>query len=254
VFLAVGELDALLAAASFVSSHMDVCAPRFCDQRNRWAVTAIRHPLLPEAIANDFDFDPGPALITGSNMSGKTTFLKTLGVNAVLAQTLGLVFARSYTMPILVVRTSIGRADNLIEGRSYYLAEVESVRRLVEVRDAEPIHLLLADELFRGTNPDERIAAASEVLRHLAATRHLVLAATHDLELVELLAHRYRSFHFSETVAEHGLRFDYRLRPGPCRTRNAIALLEHAGYPAELVRRARAAAEARRAADKREAP
>jgi DNA mismatch repair ATPase MutS len=235
----VGTLDALVAVASVAAHRNDLCEPAWTGDPAAARVAGARHPLLAEAVANDFDFAPPAAFITGSNMSGKTTFLKTLGVNAVLAQTVGLAAAGAWEMPMLRVLTSIGRADNLVTGRSYYLAEVESVRRLVEAAGGDALHLLIADEVFRGTNPDERVAGAAAVLRHLARGRHLVLAAAHDLELVGLLAGTYASYHFTDRVSADGLSFDYILRRGPSASRNAITLLEVMGYPAEVVADAR---------------
>src|SRR5204863_8570228 len=132
---------------------------------------------------------PHGVLITGSNMSGKSTFLRTIGVNAVLAQTINTCLAARYEAPVYRVRTCIGMADELTAGKSYYLVEVESVLALVKASDAREPHLFIFDELFRGTNAVERIAAGEAVLRALIADGkpHVVLAATHDGELVDLL-------------------------------------------------------------------
>ncbi|MBI2839729.1 MAG: hypothetical protein HYX75_15565 [Acidobacteria bacterium] len=147
-------------------------------------------------------------------------------------------------MPHVRPLTSIGRSDNLIEGKSYYLAEVESILRLVRASTSGDRYLLVADELFRGTNPEERIAGAAEVLRFMAKQPHFVFAATHDADLVRLLCPDYSPFHFTETLDSNGLSFDYTIRPGACTSHNAIALLEHVGYPEAIVARARSLAEA----------
>ena len=132
-------------------------------------------------------------LVTGSNMSGKSTFLRTVGVNAILAQTIGTCLARTYAAPVFVVRSCIGRSDDLVGGKSYYLAEVEALLGLVEASETADCCLFLLDELFRGTNAVERIAAGEAVLRELLLSRpghdkhHVALAATHDGELVDLL-------------------------------------------------------------------
>jgi DNA mismatch repair ATPase MutS len=240
VFAMLGEIDALLAVASYLAEHPNVCRPELTRDASRWRVAAIRHPLVDAPVPNDFSFARRAALVTGSNMSGKTTFLKTLGVNAVLAQTFDFALAGAYVMPVCRVITSIGRADNLVAGRSYYLAEVESILRLVHAATANEIHLLLADEVFRGTNPEERVAGATAVLRWLAQGDHIVLAATHDLELVTLLRDTYTSHHFAESIDADGFHFDFTIRPGPSTTRNAINLLERTGYPPALVAQARA--------------
>ena len=239
LFDAVGAVDALLSVAAFHARHPGTCRPEPAPVRDGWSIRTVRHPLLAGAIANDYRPGGRGALVTGSNMAGKTTFLKTLGVNTVLAQCFGFALADEWRMPRLRVLTSIGRADNLISGRSYYMAEVESVLRLVRAAATDDPHLLLADEVFRGTNPEERLAGSAEVLRYLARGPHVVVAATHDLDLVRELGDRYDAYHFGDSLGTEGLRFDYTLRPGPCASRNAIALLAHVGYPDEIVERAR---------------
>jgi DNA mismatch repair ATPase MutS len=150
-----------------------------------------------------------------------------------------------------VVRSCIGRADDPASGKSYYLVEVEAVLGLVTAaRQAAP-HLFLFDELFRGTNTIERIAAGEAVLAALlhsgaaqAPSPHVVIAATHDQELVDLLRGLYVPYHFTDRVGDEGLIFDYELRSGPARTRSAIALLRLRGAPADLVAQATARANA----------
>jgi DNA mismatch repair ATPase MutS len=144
------------------------------------------------------------------------------------------------------VRSCIGRADDLIAGKSYYLVEVESVLGIVKASDRPDPHLFIFDELFRGTNAVERIAAAEAVLGALIAggKPHVVLAATHDGELVDLLQDVYVTCHFGDAVGPGGLVFDYRLTQGPATSRNAIALLTLNGAPDSIVARALARAAA----------
>jgi DNA mismatch repair ATPase MutS len=138
--------------------------------------------------------------------------------------------------------------DDITAGKSYYLTEVEAVLDLVAATRTERPHLVLFDELFRGTNAVERIAAGEAVLATMIESadgtplRHVVVGATHDLELVDLLAGRYESFHFADRIDEAGLSFEYRLVEGPAITRNAIALLRLKGAPDTLVARAMARA------------
>jgi DNA mismatch repair ATPase MutS len=141
------------------------------------------------------------------------------------------------------VRSCIGRSDDLLSGKSYYIAEVEALLELVQASDNPAPHLFLLDELFRGTNSVERIAAGQAVLLELVsgpsrANPHVVIAATHDGELVDLLPDSYSAFHFGDTVGPDGLIFDHQLRSGPATTRNAIALLRMHGASSELIRRA----------------
>lgn len=240
LLVTVGDVDALIGLASWCRGQQHL---RPCEWGTTIAgsvVEGLRHPLLHDPVPATIHLDGRSLLVTGSNMSGKTTFLKAIGVNAVLAQTIGSAMADRWTLPPVRIVTSIGRADNLIEGRSYYLAEVESIGRMVEAAGRESCHIFLADEIFRGTNAVERIAAGVAVLRHLASGRHLVVAATHDLELADLLGDKYLPVHFGETLDAGGLRFDYRLHPGVTTGRTALDLLERTGYPEAIVAAARA--------------
>ena len=238
IFETVGYLEALISVASFRSAYPKHCLPSFSEDENRYNVQDVYNPLLKKPVPNSFEFTTKSILITGSNMAGKTTFLKTMGVNAVLAQTIHTCMAKNYNAPFLQVVTSIEKKDDLVLGKSYYLAEVESILRLINTSKSEVIHLFILDELFRGTNSVERHAASVEVLKYLANGRDFVLAATHDLQLGEILKNIYRNFHFREEMAEDGLYFDYKLHPGISTTRNAIALLKHVGYPKTIVENA----------------
>jgi DNA mismatch repair ATPase MutS len=183
-------------------------------------------------------------LVTGSNMSGKSTLLRTLGVTAVMSQSLHTCFASAYSAPLLVVRSCIGRADDILAGKSYYLVEVEALLGLVRDSTGAMPHLFLLDEMFRGTNASERIAAGQSVLVELIdqGRPHVVVAATHDNELVDLLSGSYAPFHFGDALTDETLTFDFRLRPGRATSRNAIALLRLNGAPPALVERALASA------------
>jgi DNA mismatch repair ATPase MutS len=188
-------------------------------------------------------------LVSGANMAGKSTFLRTLGVNAILAQRVNTALANRYAAPVFKVRSCLGRADDLLAGKSYYLAEVQAVLALLAAAETPAPHLFLFDELFHATNTIERIAAGEAVLTAVVrggegGRRHIALAATHDDELSRLLRHTYESAHFSDRVGPDGLAFDFRLRPGPATTRNAIALLAHQGAPEAVIHRALATAAA----------
>jgi hypothetical protein len=244
VIAAIGEVDAAISTASFRTGRHDWSRPRFRQPGAPAELTGVRHPLLLDAVPNSSRLAPGRGvLITGSNMSGKSTFLRTLGVTAVLAQTLNTCLAAEYYAPVFNVRGCIGRSDDLLSGKSYYIAEVESLLELVEASASPAPHLFLLDELFRGTNAVERIAAGQAVLLELVSDAgrtnpHVVIAATHDGELVDLLPDSYSAFHFGDAIGPDGLTFDHQLRPGPATTRNAIALLRIHGASPDLIRRA----------------
>jgi hypothetical protein len=228
---AAGDVDAAISIASFRASRSDWTQPEFRAAGATTELTELRHPLVDGSVPHSIALPPGRGvLVTGSNMSGKSTFLRTVGVNAVLAQTLSTCLAREYRAPAFDVRSCIGRADDLIAGKSYYIVEVEALLELVRASDDRAPHLFLLDELFRGTNAVERIAAGRAVLLELLARRgatkpHLVLAATHDGELADLVSETFDTYHFGDTIGPDGLMFDHRLQHGPASTRNAIALL-----------------------------
>jgi hypothetical protein len=235
LFEALGEIDGALSVAAFRGSLSAWCRPRFTPGGTALRVEGAFHPLLAAPVANDFAVTGAGALVTGSNMSGKTTFIKTVGLDALLGGTIFTCAARSYEAPFLDVVSAIGRIESLAEGTSYYLGEVRRVRELVHASEDGRPHLFLLDELFRGTNTIERIAAGKAVLSFLAHGPHLTLVSTHDIELVPLLSDSHAPYHFRESVAGGALVFDYRLRPGPSSTRNAIALLASAAFPESLV-------------------
>lgn len=232
----IGYLDSMLSVASFKSSLSGYCHPEFTETDSHLGYSGAYHPLLDEAVANSIKVGEKGILITGSNMSGKTTFLKTLGVNQVLAQTLNFCFAEEATLSFCNVISSMRREDNLQEGKSFYLGEVDRVKELIDsAADSGNSNLFLLDEIFRGTNTIERISASRGVLKWLKQKSNFVLASTHDLELVDLLSKEYEFYHFRETVHGQTMSFDYKLKEGHSSTRNAIRLLDINDYPDKVI-------------------
>jgi hypothetical protein len=248
VVSAIGDVDAAISVASLRAERSDWTRPRFLAGGAPAVVVDAVHPVVSAAVPNSITLAAAEGvLVTGSNMSGKTTFLRTVGVSAVMAQTIHTCLATKYEAPIFNVRSCIGRTDDLLSGKSYYIVEVEALLSLVAMSFDEAPHLFLLDELFRGTNAVERIAAGQSVLLELisgaAKTKpHVVIAATHDGELVDLLAGTYRPCHFGDAVVDDGIVFDYRLKSGRATSRNAIALLRIHGAPEALITRALATA------------
>lgn len=237
-----GETELAVATLSFRESLPVCCTPEFSTE-TALVCNGLYHPLLDEPVANSAAFRRH-TLFTGSNASGKSTFIKALAVNAVLAQTLGVCAARAFTLPRALVVTSMAVADDLYAGDSYFVAELKSLRRLLTCAQNGTPCLCFIDEILKGTNTVERIAASAAVLRHLAACRCLCFVATHDWELTAMLADLYENRHFSEQVGPGGVTFDYLLKEGPARTRNAIALLAQLGFPADVTQAAEEAARA----------
>lgn len=237
VYEAVGGIDAMISLASFRHSLLAFARPQFTPPAKSLHIEGATHPLLDAPVPNSLRVLDAGVFLTGSNMSGKTTFMRTVGVNAIMAQTLFTCLATCYEGPLLRVRTCIGRNDSLYEGKSYYLAEVERIGDFLLSAAAGPPCLFIMDEIYRGTNTTERMAAAKAVLDALnsADAPHVVLVSTHDLEIAGLLTTPWLLFHFREFVQDATLVFDYRLRPGLSSTCNALRLLEEAGYPASVV-------------------
>ena len=240
-----GRLDAAIAAASYRESLGDGCCDAELDfdaEAPYLSLRGLRHPLLSHAVPNDLETRRS-VLLTGSNASGKSTFLRTVLLCAVMAQSLGFCPAERYRAPTFRILSSMALRDDLLTGESYYIVETRSLKRILDAAVGSPPLLCVVDEVLRGTNTVERIAASCEVLRSIPQGNALCLAATHDGELCTLLAGRYDLYHFTETVGETEMTFDYRLRPGPATSRNAIRLLGLLGFPETVVEGAQRRAE-----------
>lgn len=235
VYMAVGEVDALIAVASYRAGLNSFVEPQLIKGGRFLKAQDIVHPLIDKPVPNSIEVDDGGIILTGSNMSGKSTFLRTIGVNALLAQSICTCLAKSYSASYLKLLSSISPSDDLLIGKSYYLGEAEAVLRIIKSCEEEIPALCIIDEIFRGTNPIERISASAEILDYLISHNCLPIVATHDLELTEIVDEDYECYYFTEDVDDEGLRFDYLIRKGVSPTRNAIKLLKFLGYPEEII-------------------
>ena len=174
-------------------------------------------------------------LVTGSNASGKSTFLKMVAINAILAQTIHTCMATECKMSYFRVMTSMALRDDLESKESYYIVEIKSLKRILDSAKEETPLLCIVDEVLRGTNTIERIAASSEILASLCLPHVLSFAATHDIELTYMLEEYYTNYHFEEEVKEDDVKFNYLLKKGRVTTRNAIRLLKMTGYDDSIV-------------------
>lgn len=237
----VAELDAMAALAGPPLDEPGWCFPELVMGGDRFRAEELAHPLLPEheRIANDVDVGPPGTfmMVTGSNMSGKSTLLRAIGVNTVLALAGGPVCARRVRTPPLDVFTSMRIEDSLERGVSLFMAELQRLKRVVDAADAagdRPL-LYLLDEILHGTNTAERQVAVREVLTHLLNSRAIGAISTHDLELAsaEPLASVVVPVHFRETVHPEGheppMTFDYVLRDGIATSTNALKLVRLVG-------------------------
>ena len=248
VALWVGDTDAAWSVASLRAEPRAWSIPAW-SSGDRTEAVGVWHPLVHAPVPNDIDLRSGAGtIITGANMSGKSTYLRTVGVAAVLARSINTCPATAWSGMSFRVRSLIGRNDDLSAGKSYYQVEADGVVRLLADALEERPTLFLLDELLRGTNSVERLAAGEAVLRALlphpaCGSPHVVIVATHDGELVSMLEGLYLPYHFRESVGSEGLTFDYKRREGPASTRTAIALLEATGAPPALIQQARTRAE-----------
>jgi MutS-like protein len=240
---AVGDLDALSALARVRADNPAWALPEVIDARidevKQIRASNLGHPLIPDdrRVGNDVEVGPPGTvlLITGSNMSGKSTLLRAIGLNAVLAQAGGPVCAAALRVPDLDIETSIRVQDSLEHGLSYFMAALARLKGVLDRarrRDDGRIVLYLLDEILQGTNTGERAIAVRGVARHLLEAGAIGVMTTHDLGLAaeEPLNTAGRLAHFTELVDEHGtMTFDYRLRPGLATSRNALRLMRLIG-------------------------
>ncbi len=233
LYEACGEIDMQIAVASFRKSLPDFCLPA-SDGGEGFLARGLYHPLLSDPVHNDFA-PRGNVMITGANASGKSTFLKAVAVNAILAQSIHTAAAETFSMPHLWVMTSMAVRDDLLGGESYYIREVRYLKRIIDaVRRGRPV-LCVIDEILRGTNTKERLAASEAVCRYLLGRPGLVLVATHDLELAQTLDGIYENYCFQSSITGEDIVFDYRIYPGTEGGQNAIRLLAHMDFPEEIV-------------------
>ena len=235
----VGELDALQSAASFRASLPGYTEPEFVDNGLVLELTDGCHPLLSDPVPNSIAITSKGVFVSGSNMAGKSTFLRTVGVNAILAQTISTCCAAAYRGSLFRIISSINQADRLDEGKSYYLKEAERLLAIIRAAEGTTPPLCIVDELLKGTNSAERFSASVEIVKYLCQQRAIVIVASHDIDLARILQDQCANYHFSDRFEGGGLQFDYRLRKGISSTRNAITLLESLGYPPQIVESAR---------------
>jgi DNA mismatch repair ATPase MutS len=239
---ALGRLDALAVIARARADQPGWATPQVDPEADALRATALGHPLIDDARRVHNDVVVGPrgtlVLITGSNMSGKSTLLRAIGLNAVLAQAGGPVCASAFSMPAADLHTSIRVQDSLELGLSYFMAALARLKGIVDAaeRGAGPGRTIfyLLDEVLQGTNSIERGVAVRAVVRHLLDAGAIGVMTTHDLALAaeEPIASAARLWHFTEQVHEDGrMTFDYRLRPGLATSTNALRLMQLIGIP-----------------------
>ncbi len=236
------RLEALCSLANFGYLNPGYSFPEIIEDNNKIIFRGIKlgHPLIKNEnkVCNDFSFNPEGeiALITGSNMSGKSTFIRTLGINLSLAYAGSVVNAYKLEVSLFDLFTCIRINDSLTDGISFFYAEVKRLKTLLDKieKSKHPVFFLI-DEIFRGTNNIERLKGSSMLIKKLAETNAAGAIATHDLELIKLadFISKIKNYHFKEDIKEGKMIFDYSLNEGPCPTTNALKIMKLEGLPVE---------------------
>lgn len=234
----IGLIDGAIAVGSYRNAVEFYCVPEFIisgtGENPKLTGEDLYHPLINEPITNSINAVKG-ALITGSNASGKSTFLKTVAINAILAQTIYTVLAKRYQADMFYLYSSMALKDDLLSQESYYIVEIKSLKRILDAQKKRTPILCFVDEVLRGTNTVERIAASAKILQSFAENGVLCFAATHDIELSKMLSRFYENYHFEEEIKENDIFFNYQLQTGRAKTRNAIKLLGIIGYEPKII-------------------
>ena len=237
----IGYIELCISIASYRESLPYYCLPNFNDN-DKVTFEEIVHPLLKEPIPNTRSMG-NKVLITGSNASGKSTFARTLAINAIFGQLFNTCLAKSFSFKPCAVYSSMNLKDDIVTGDSFYMAEIKSLKRLLKIAESKEYAMIFMDEMFKGTNMLERIAAASIILKKFADLDCFICLATHDVELSRILGERYETDHFREVVTADDILFDYTLREGVTTGSNAIKLLAYCHYDQEIVDQAEKYAE-----------
>lgn len=230
----VGGVDSDIAVVSYRKSMDAWCKPEYVS--HGMTAEKMAHPLINNPVTNDFNLTDR-AVLTGANASGKSTFMKSVAINCILAQSINTCVAETFRTQPLIVMTCMALRDDILTGESYYYREAKCIKRMLDLIVKEDNVLVVIDEILKGTNTEERIAASKAIMDYIAETDCLTLLATHDKELTENGA--YKNYHFRNDIKGGDIVFDYLIHTGRSEQSNAIELLTHLEYPSEVVKNAR---------------
>ncbi len=232
----VGEIDMAIAVASFRKSVSLFCIPEFIEE-HKIEAEEIYHPLIDNPVYNTISIDRN-CIVTGSNASGKSTFIKAVAVNVILAHSIHTCMSKKMSLPLSQIITSMAVRDDLMAGESYYIKEIKYLKRIIEGLSQNRFVICTIDEILRGTNTKERIAASAAILRYLSEKNCIAFVASHDLELTRILDKIYENYHFREQIKDKDITFDYKIYNGASTSSNAIKLLDYIGFPEEIIEEA----------------
>jgi len=232
-FNAIGEFDSLISLANLEYNNPQWSYPNITDSNN-WSIKDMRHPLMDECVSNDFEVETLPYIkvITGANMAGKSTYLRSIGSNLVLAMIGAVVNAKSMQFKALPIVSSLRTSDSLMSGESYFYAEIKRLQMIVDrLRKGEPLFVLL-DEILKGTNSNDKEQGSRALLQQLIKLNTIGIIATHDLSLGNLSSQFPTSIQnqcFEVDIIDDQLSFDYKIRSGVAQNMNASFLLKKMG-------------------------
>ena len=237
------KLEVFISLANYAYLNPDNFYPEIIEGSNQihFKAEQLGHPLIPfdQKKKNNYELHSNGSIsiITGSNMSGKSTFLRTVGINVCLAYTGAPVDAKYMSLGMMNLFTCIKVSDSIVDGISYFYAEVQRLKQLVLLLENEnkyPV-LFLIDEIFKGTNNRERLIGSRSMIKALVDKKGAGLISTHDLELIHLAEENpsIKNFHFKEEISGGRMIFDYTLREGPCPSTNALEIMRANGLPVE---------------------
>lgn len=238
VFSLIGEIDQTISVSYIRDDIWTTCIPEISNKTEILS-KEMTHPLLFNCISNDFSCTDKSYLLTGSNMSGKTTFIRAVGLNCISAMTINTCFAQSFTLPYLKITTAIRITDDLESSSSYFFNEVKAVKSIIDNSEKEQPNLFLLDEIFKGTNTLERISSSKAILSYIAKPNNFVFVSTHDIELTDMLHDKYDLYYFNESIENNKIIFDYKLKQGVPSKGNAISILELNDYPNTIIEEAK---------------
>ena len=221
------ELEALVSLSILGICKEEVCMPEVTSNISL-DFTDIKHPLLEEkiSIANSFSTHDGIIIITGSNMSGKTSFLRTIGINLMLMNAGGFVTAKTFHAPIVKLFTSMRVSDDIEQGISTFYGELLRIKEVIDYADKEKPVIAFVDEIFKGTNFNDRINGAKKIIKKLSKDNVILFITTHDFELCEINSKKIANYHFEEHYVDENIYFDYKLKKERCMTTNAEYLMK----------------------------
>ncbi|PID56967.1 MAG: hypothetical protein CR986_09830 [Ignavibacteriae bacterium] len=232
------ELEAYCALANFAYLNPDYTFPNFIEKKNCIEAIELGHPLICSKykVINSFEMNNQKEiiLITGSNMSGKSTFLRTVGINILLAYSGSVVNAANIKLSKFQLYSCIKVSDSIVDGISYFYSEVKRLKYILnKIKKSESTSLVLIDEIYKGTNNVERVVGSKALIKNLAKNNVFSIISTHDLELVNIAEeiNKLKNYHFKEIIKNNEMSFDYKIAEGPCPTTNALKIMKLEGLP-----------------------